>query len=94
MGLCKMDYYKAQDQNMKMDEYLEKEKKKLATPKTSLISELIIKWKSKRKYLFVMENAVVRIFELQIIHGSTLNMVCNKRDKLFSLTSWVDVCYS
>lgn len=46
MGLCKIDYYKAHDQNMKMYEYLEKEKRRLATPKTSLISELIVKWKS------------------------------------------------
>lgn len=44
--LCKFDYYRAQDKNMKMYEYLENEKRRLSTPKTSLISELIIKWKT------------------------------------------------
>lgn len=44
-GFCKVDYYKAHDKNIRMYEYIEKEKLRLSTPKTVLITDIIQKWK-------------------------------------------------
>jgi hypothetical protein len=40
-GLCKIDYYKAHEQNMKMYEFLEEEKRRLATSRIEMITNLI-----------------------------------------------------
>lgn len=44
-GLCKIDYYKAHEKNMKMYEFLEQEKRRLSTPKIEMITNLINSYK-------------------------------------------------